>query len=258
MKILAFYFSGTGNTAFIVNQLQNSFGKNNVEMECINIENYEATDDDKIASADYLLFAYPVYGAMAPMIMWRFVKQIASHLEDKQAIVIANQMLFSGDGGSYLARILRKCHAQIVAIEHFKMPTNLSDVKMFKVKNGSQAKALALKAEQQIDLFCSDFVKGIRFKRGDGAGSILLGSLLRIPFSKGERKWVKKVKINESKCTRCGKCERECPVEALRLVDGKISQVADCTLCYRCVNRCPDLAISILGKNGPSKRYEGL
>ena len=258
MKILAFYFSGTGNTAFIVNQLKASFAKNKVDMEIINIENFEQADEEKIASADYVLFAYPVYGAMAPMIMWRFIKQIAALLEDKQAIVIANQMLFSGDGGSYLARILRKCHAQIVAIEHFKMPTNLSDVKIFRVKNGEQAKALTLKVEQQIDLFCSDFVKGIRFKRGDGAGSILLGSLLRIPFSKGERKWVKNVKINENKCTLCGKCESDCPVEALRLVDGRVSQVADCTLCYRCVNRCPESAISILGKSGPSKRYEGI
>ncbi|HAS73527.1 MAG TPA: hypothetical protein DCS67_05225 [Clostridiales bacterium UBA8960] len=258
MTILAFYFSGTGNTKFVVESMVEAFSKLDVQMEAISIESDQAMDVDKINAADYILFAYPVYGAMAPMIMWRFVKEISPHLEDKKAMVVATQMMFSGDGGAYLARILRKCKAEIVSIEHFIMPNNLSDVRMLRTRNGDENRKRIEKTLQSIELYCLDTSKKRLFKRGDGVGSILLGCTTRIPFSKMEKKLTKNVKFHKDRCTLCGDCIALCPVQNLMMGEGQIDQKGDCTLCYRCVNRCPEKAISLLASKPPKSQYLGV
>ena len=258
MTILALYFSGTGNTKFVVDTMCRAFKKYEIDMTAISIEMFNDDDIPKIALADYILVAYPVHGSMAPLNMWRFIKNLAPHLEDKKAIVIATQLMFSGDGGAYMARILRKCHAQIVSIEHFNMPSNLADVKLFKLKNGKEAKAVVDVTRQRIELYCMDFAKNILVKRGDSVSALLIGALNRVPFSKWERKLARNVKINLNTCTRCEKCVSCCPVQNLRLEDGRIMQSCKCIICYRCVNLCPSKSISILSKKPPINQYEGV
>ena len=258
MTILGLYFSGTGNTKFVVDTMIQEFKKYDIEMSAISIEDFVDEDIEKIKNADRLLFAYPVYGSMAPMIMWKFVRKISEHLEDKKTIVIATQLMFSGDGGAYLARLLRKGHAEIESIEHFNMPSNLSDVKIFKTKNGEEAKAVAERTRQRIELYCMDYSKNIKNKKGDGVGSLLLGAIQRVPFSKWERKLAKNVKIDHNLCTRCEICCQTCPTKNLSLKDNLISQNGDCTICYRCVNNCPEKAISILSKKRPKTQYKGI
>ncbi len=258
MKILALYFSGTGNTKFVVDEMQLQFAKHNIELESISIEDYTEEDAQKITDADCLLFANPIYGSMAPMIMWRFVKKICPLLVDKKTAVIATQLMFSGDGGAYLARILRKCHAEIISIEHFFMPSNLVDVKMLKVKNDEEAMKVANVTRQRVELYCADFANNIMRKRGDGVGSLLLGAMQRVPFSKWEKKLSNSVKISESLCIKCSKCVNICPMDNLQLTEGKIAQEGKCTLCYRCVNQCPQKAISIMSKKKPLVQYRGV
>jgi ferredoxin/flavodoxin len=258
MNILAFYFSGTGNTKFVVEEMKRTFETHNIDMTLINIEAFQEHDVEKIKEADRLLFAYPVYGSMAPMIMWQFIKRICPYLDEKKTMVVATQLMFSGDGGAYLARILRKCYAQVISIEHFNMPSNLSDVKLFKVLDDQEASKAGERVKQKIELYCMDVAKNILIKRGDGVGSILLGSIQRIPFSKWERKLAKNVRIDPQVCNTCGHCVTICPMDNLFLEDGKIAQKGICTLCYRCVNQCPEKAMSILSKKPPQKQYRGI
>jgi len=258
MTILALYFSGTGNTKFVVETMRQEFEKYEIEMTCLSIEAFKDEDIPKIALADYILVAYPVHGSMSPLNMWQFIKNLAPHLEDKKAIVIATQLMFSGDGGGYMARILRKHRAEVVSIEHFNMPSNLADVKWFKLKNGVDAKAVVDVTRKRIEGYCSDFAKSLFVKRGDTLSALLIGALNRVPFSKWERKLARNVKINLSTCTRCEKCVANCPVENLRLEDGRIMQSCKCIICYRCVNLCPTKSISILSKKPPTIQYEGI
>lgn len=52
--------------------------------------------------------------------------------------------------------------------------------------------------------------------------------------------------VNKEKCTGCGICVDECPVEAIAM-DGDVAAVdADkCTDCGTCVDACPNEAISM-------------
>jgi len=53
-------------------------------------------------------------------------------------------------------------------------------------------------------------------------------------------------KIDKEKCTGCETCVEECPVEAIKMVDG-IAKVDSelCTDCGTCVDACPVEAISM-------------
>lgn len=59
---------------------------------------------------------------------------------------------------------------------------------------------------------------------------------------------------NGRKCTRCGACQRSCPVDVRKVYQGKLQGEVtawECTLCLRCVEACPEpecLRLSWFGK----------
>jgi NAD-dependent dihydropyrimidine dehydrogenase PreA subunit len=53
-------------------------------------------------------------------------------------------------------------------------------------------------------------------------------------------------KIDSSKCTGCGACVEVCPVDAIKLDNGKALVGDECVECGACVNECPNGAIEVL------------
>ena len=58
-------------------------------------------------------------------------------------------------------------------------------------------------------------------------------------------------KVDEEKCTRCGICAKDCPVNVIDMVAGSPVIPAEkerhCIKCQHCLAVCPTGAISILG-----------
>lgn len=57
---------------------------------------------------------------------------------------------------------------------------------------------------------------------------------------------MKHYKINQDACIACGKCEKVCPVHAIKIGDNKKRYIIKsmCISCGRCVKACPTLAIA--------------
>ena len=54
------------------------------------------------------------------------------------------------------------------------------------------------------------------------------------------------VKVDLEKCTGCGTCEEVCPVEAIKVEDGKAKvDEEECVECGTCVEECPEGALSL-------------
>ena len=51
------------------------------------------------------------------------------------------------------------------------------------------------------------------------------------------------MKIDINKCTGCGVCVDICPVEAIRIENGKAVIGDECTECGACAAECPQEAI---------------
>jgi NAD-dependent dihydropyrimidine dehydrogenase PreA subunit len=51
--------------------------------------------------------------------------------------------------------------------------------------------------------------------------------------------------VDPEKCTACGTCEEGCPVEAIKVEDGKANvDAATCVDCGTCIEECPEKAIT--------------
>ena len=67
-------------------------------------------------------------------------------------------------------------------------------------------------------------------------------------FGHKTKNYSDKLRVDEDKCIGCGKCEKLCPMNNIKIVDKKVVQNNQCTMCYRCINNCPKQAMTLLGK----------
>mgnify|MGYP002951794102 FL=1 len=56
-------------------------------------------------------------------------------------------------------------------------------------------------------------------------------------------------------CIGCGLCQDVCPLNNIRLVDGKPDWGNSCTHCMACICRCPKEAIEYKNKSVGKRRY---
>lgn len=56
-------------------------------------------------------------------------------------------------------------------------------------------------------------------------------------------------KIDENKCTGCGICEDDCPMDVIRINTStnkaNVVYFDDCMVCYLCQTECPEGAILV-------------
>ena len=257
MKTLAaFYFTGTGNTRYVTERLCKKLSS------AYRTELYDITDKGDLISplqeADVVLFAFPIYGSAPPIPMRQFVHRAGKLLSGKSVILAETQYFFSGDGAAALGRTVEKYGGKVVAAEHFNMPNNLADVKIFPIKNGSALKRTLDKTEKRMDAFANKILAGKRFRRGFHLLPHAIGYFCQRKFwwkdEKGKRR---KLKIDAERCVGCGLCVKQCPVANLRMGQKTAAPIGQCVLCYRCVNVCPRKAITLIGSAPPEKQYKG-
>ncbi|MCI5223248.1 MAG: 4Fe-4S dicluster domain-containing protein [Candidatus Electrothrix sp. AR4] len=61
---------------------------------------------------------------------------------------------------------------------------------------------------------------------------------------------MRKVKIDQEKCTNCLECIEVCPEEVFELLNGGPSHVhtENCVECDLCINICPEDAIRVIAQ----------
>lgn len=255
-KLYAFYFSGTGNTRYVAQRLcEKLAGVYRAEVYDIC-----GAPPPLPAEGEYsVLLAFPVYGSSPPVPMRRFVFRIASALRGREVIVVATQYMFSGDGAASLGRTVQKLGGRVRFAEHFDMPNNLSDCKLFAVKNGGALNDMLRRAERRMDRFASRIARGVPFRRGFNPLSHAVGyACQRKYWRRKENAKKSELKIDPRQCVGCGLCAARCPVKNIEVSQGCARPLGNCALCYRCVNLCPKKAIVLFGKGAPRTQYRGI
>lgn len=255
-KLSAFYFSGTGNTRYVTERL------------CEKIKSYQASVYDisekndfaaAMRGADCILLAYPIYGSSPPVPMRRFVYRNAKYINGRDVIIVITQYMFSGDGAASLGRTVEKLGGRVIFAEHFDMPNNLADCRIFTIRNVGELRNRLEKTERRIDSFADRIDNGKPVRRGFNALSHAVGYCCQRKFwRRGENAKKSALKIDGGRCVGCGLCEKRCPVGNISVSDGKAVPLGNCALCYRCINACPKQAITLFGKNPPQKQYKGV
>jgi|LGOV01.1.fsa_nt_gb ferredoxin len=254
MEKLYLYFSGVGNTKYVVNKFSSLYSQNDYKM--LSIENKAADFKNEIINAKIIIIAYPIHDGFMPFIMSDFLQEYSEYFYNKDIIVIVTQMLFSGDGAALAYRILKKRNINLLASLHINMPNNITDVRFFPVKTVEESVKKVEKADKKIANLAQKIISGEKVRMGRRFYSRSLGFFGQRAYAKSYfLNSRKKVSINDDECIKCMKCINKCPVENLVLIDNKIIGKNICTLCYRCVNICPTQAINMLSKKYPLKQY---
>lgn len=241
--MIGIYFSGTGNTKYCVERFLKSRGESG---GMFSVEEEEAAG--RLSEERDILLAYPIYYSSLPGIMEDFIRENKDRWKDKNVFVLSTMALFSGDGSGLGARLVKKYGAVVAGGLHVVMPDCISDVKLLKYPE-EKNRRIVRTAGRKIDTAAAKCRAGSPPRDGLGPLSYAAGLLgQRLWFSRAALRYRDKLKIDPEKCIGCGICAARCPVQNLKMADGRAAARGRCMLCYRCVNRCPEQAVTLLGK----------
>lgn len=279
---MIFYFSGTGNSQYVAEQLAERLGDKLVSIaQCVDEGTYtfNVTRDERVG------IVCPTYYFGLPGIVEQFLSRLelkgVQALEERKAIADASKVpledvlrgtakekakskasklpkvtgyvylvatygMNSGQVGTFAANHLAARGVELDARFAIKMPENYTPV--FDVND--QAKIAGVLAAADVAL--KDVIKHVKARdRGDfikRKAPMAFSSPYHLMY--GNACATNNFYAYDT-CTGCGLCERDCPVHAIELQDGKPRWIKPyCTLCLRCLHHCPEFAIQY-GKKTP-------
>lgn len=241
--MVGIYFSGTGNTKHCVQEFLKNYDRDSTAVSI------ESPDIHKIITDnDYIILGYPIYYSSLPKIVHDFISTSGDLFKGKKIFIIATMGLFSGDGAGCSARLLKKRGAHIIGGLHLKMPDCIGDEKVLK-KSLEKNRFIIKEADAKILLAVENLRTGNPTREGLNIFYHIAGLFgQRLWFYNKTRTYSNNLKIDTNNCIGCGKCIKLCPMNNLKIVNGKAVANGKCTMCYRCFSYCPQKAITILGK----------
>lgn len=240
-KIGIFYFSGTGNTEYMVRLLSADFQSSGAEVKTRRIEDFRK---DRIAPAiddfDLIGICHPILGFDCPTMLYDFARS----LPDGEG----KPLFFLKTGGDFhrvnngssksMIRVLRgkgydPFHDDIVAMPSNwllayddRLARHLIELARMKIKASAAAILVRERKSLPIGFFFRWSMKAIGLLE-DKVGAKQFGKYL----------------FSTESCTLCGLCERNCPVGNIIKGQDGMAFGKGCTWCMRCIYSCPKGAI---------------
>lgn len=254
MIFTTFYFSGTGNTKWAVNELHQAALAKGHQSRCFSIEDKLDELDKLLHDTDFIGIAFPVYVENVPEIMKQFLHRVGQHLQAQKSLLVLTTVGFKDGCGPY--EVLRQLPAKNVRLQGYtsiKLANNLSSP-------ASDNKPVSQEEVQRRLEKGRQKISGLIQRVGAGKRSIDLGVYLFMrPFRKRLNKFVegydKVLSIDAEACRKCMLCANNCPTRSIRERDGKLVIMPTCTACMRCFNSCPAHAVWHGGKYADPEKY---
>jgi flavodoxin/ferredoxin len=240
-RIGIFYFSGTGNTAHVTKRLSAELGAAGSQVETISMaEILKQNTAIDVNRYDSIGLGHPIHSFGAPRIVHQFIRMLP-RVKDKAVFLFktagSRGVLNDGASGKLITALARKGY-QVSYDRAFIMPSNWAFSYPANY-NKQLCNVVALKAKNMAHQLC----------RGDHRRipcSPALAAVARILWhceDIGARLYGKDLHADK-RCTRCGKCVRECPSGNITVNNGSISFGWRCLWCLCCVYSCPARAIT--------------
>lgn len=239
MKFLLVYYTGTYNTRFLTDKIENL-----LESHGHSVERTEINADTMPVNTqgyDFVGLGYPIYGFNSPLPFNRYLKKLKFERGQKFFIYKNSGETFAMNNASsrIILRRMKRAGARFAGEYHFVMPYNihfpfdrafvreilekdrkLAEIMVYNLENG---RINEIKSNPVYDL--AAFFVSIQ-KIGGAVNSFFY-------------------RVNEEKCVKCMKCVNECPEKNIRFEKGKIRFSHRCDMCMRCSFYCPAAAIKI-------------
>lgn len=235
---MIFYFSGTGNSRFIAEELARLTGD-----KAYDIITLDSTFDWK--SITKVGFVFPIHAWGVPEVMLDFIKKTPKISGFSYGVCTCG-----GDAGIAMHKLkqiypLSSCYS-IIMPNNYILGSDTEDLSIITKKLNEARGELSLiaseiKAEKSL----------YRVKEGKLAS--LKSNLANWGFNRFARS-AKAFRVNNS-CNGCRLCAQRCPDQAITIVNSKPVWADRCFKCTRCINECPKEAIQYGKKTISRKRY---
>ena len=246
---MIFYFSGTGNTKWVAQQLAEATGE---QLRYIPDELREGKLEYTLQEGERLGFCFPTHGWQPPRIVRDFIRKstfyplTSSLLHQPSPFVYA--VTTCGDNMGYAMRILDKelgkkdLHTDArfavimpesnVCFSFLHLDTPERERQKIQAAKEKVAKISEIIKNRQRGI--EDLVKGaIPF-----TFTYVLGGYYNKHLITDKHFWV-----DETACIQCGLCAKLCPVNDIQGLPPRWKHDGSCTNCLACYHHCPRHAI---------------
>jgi ferredoxin/flavodoxin len=254
MKIDIYYFSGTGNTAWVVRRLAEHLTELGDEVAVMSCERVAGSDVNP-AACDVIGLAFPVHASFAPSLVRDFVAGLPPAAE-KPLFAVTTAGYAAGDTAWYAVRPLRAKGYQPFVLANVLVANNLRlpVLSPLPILSSEQILDKLEQASGKVDRLAGWIHRREHHIEGAGLFGRLMGVSQRLSVGPFEALAFKGFFADET-CTRCGWCADHCPVHNIEMTDDGIEFLDHCMLCMRCYSFCPSQAIQSTERTKNIKRF---
>lgn len=247
MKTTIFYFSSTGNSLHAAKTLAEALGECQlVSMAGLRHEQAVIVDADRVG------FIFPMHYFGLPALVREFLGKItATQARYLFAVVTSGSGRFFSSALRQANSLLAKNGKQLAAGFHVGMIS--SYIPLSDIPPAAKVHNKLTKADEKLQLISN----AIRLERRSYDAEPLW-----MPFAAINQYWRRKLLPHvhhkfscAPSCTSCGICRQVCPVDNIRLVNGKPQWADHCQECLACLHFCPAESINFGARTQGRSRY---
>ena len=244
---MVLYFTGTGNSRYLARRIAEGLDMPLYDLNaCI-----KAGDTAPVQTGQDVVLVTPTYA-------WRIPRVVSQWLGNTE-LTGAERIWFVMDCGSEIGNAA-KYNQQLAAQKHLRymgtaqiiMPENY--IAMFNAPQAEQARRIVEQAEPALQKVLAQLRAGQEFSplRDTLYDRFMSGPVNPVFY----RFFVKADAFRATDvCIGCGKCVELCPLNNIRLENGKPVWGKHCTHCMACICYCPKEAIEYGKKSKGKPRY---
>jgi len=229
------YFSGTGNSEYVAKRI----GKE-INDEVIGLfDKIRNSDHSELNSDRSWIVVVPTYAWRIPRIVQKWIENTSLTGSGNIYFVMTCGGSI-GNAGKYLKKLCARKNMNYYGCTEIVMPENY--IALFSTPTEEKAMQIIEQAESVIDDTARCIKKGDKLTQpeisfGDKMNSGIVNDLFYPVFVHAKKFYA------TGDCISCGKCVRSCPLNNIRMEEGKPVWGKDCTHCMACICRCPKEAI---------------
>ena len=248
MSTEIYYFSGTGNSLHVAEELQKRIRDSKL------IPIVSLLRNDVIEThGETVGFVFPIYGMTVPLPVKQFIEKV--NLKSSQYnFAIATRGGTKCFASNKTDKILKRKGRCLDSYFDLNMLSNNPKFELYDIPTTETIAKIESEIENQIDLIQEIIIKKEKFRETDSKFTVPTGFalerlvLLGMYFAEHIR--VSDYLYSDAKCKGCGTCAKVCPSQKVKIVDGKPlwQNKIQCYTCYACLNYCPQQSVQISSK----------
>ena len=234
---MVLYYSATGNTEYIAQELARRLGD-----ECVDLlERIKTEDHSPLYSDKPFVICAPVYVCEMPRFMSKYLKK-QSFSGSKDVYFVFTSGGYCGISGPLAKSMFRKKGMNYRGHAEFKMPRNYVVNDAYPMLSPEEVEERILSAREKLDPVAADIQAG---KPLTARHVFFAEVLITLPFNPVWCRFKLQAKdfYATENCVGCGKCVRLCPLNNIILQQQLPVWGDRCSHCMACIGSCPTRGI---------------